>query len=356
MTVHRHGMLLGKFYPPHEGHCGLIEHAARRSGRVTVVVMASAYESVGLEDRVAWLRACHVDAPGVQVVGIRCDIPVDDDDPTAWAAHVALLEAVLPGPVDAVFSGEGYGDELARRLGAVAETWDPGRTRWPVSGTACRADLAGSWHLLRPPVRAGLAARVVVLGAESTGTTTLSRALAAHYRARGGVWARTGWVAEYGREFTYVKMDRAGGADPRDVVWEPADFDEIAVEQNRQEDEAAAYGSPLVVCDTDAFATTVWERRYLGQRPSPARAAAMVGPARHEVYLLTDDRGVPFEQDGIRDGEHVRTAMTGWFRDDLTAHGHSWALLTGTHEQRLRLAVRITDAVLDRRLRLGPPL
>ncbi|NEE33240.1 AAA family ATPase, partial [Streptomyces sp. SID7982] len=74
------------------------------------------------------------------------------------------------------------------------------------SGTAVRKDPVGCWDFLQPPVRAALARRVVILGAESTGTTTLARALAAHYRARGGVWARTGYVAEYGREYSEDKL------------------------------------------------------------------------------------------------------------------------------------------------------
>ena len=38
-------------------------------------------------------------------------------------------------------------------------------------------------------------------------------------------------------------------------MWTPADFDTVAVEQTRRESLAAAAGSPLLVCDTDAFAT-----------------------------------------------------------------------------------------------------
>jgi hypothetical protein len=39
---------------------------------------------------------------------------------------------------------------------------------------------------------------------------------------------------------------------------------EQTLEQTRREDEAAVAGLPLVVCDTDAFAASVSERRYLG--------------------------------------------------------------------------------------------
>ena len=79
----------------------------------------------------------------------------------------------------------------------------PGPRRVPVSGTAVRADPAGALALLSAPVRACLARRVVVVGAESTGTTTMARALA------GALRRTAAWVPEYGRELTARKLARA---------------------------------------------------------------------------------------------------------------------------------------------------
>jgi hypothetical protein len=45
--------------------------------------------------------------------------------------------------------------------------------------------------------------------------------------------------------------------------------------------------------------------------------------------------------------------MTGWFTTALTAAGHSWVLLTGTLDERLALATRVTDYVLGNRSRFG---
>jgi len=366
---HRHGLVLGKFYPPHRGHHFLVRQAAAGCERTTVLVMASSWESIGLAERVAWMREVHAEDPGVTVLGVPDDAPVDYGDHAVWDAHVALVEETLTvhgrGPVDAVYSSEPYGEELARRLGARAVTVDPERLRHPVSGTACRADLAARWDDLHPVVRAGLAARVVVVGAESTGTTTISRWLAEHFRARGGVWARTAWVPEYGREYTALKWDRArataraeGRPEPalEDLVWTAEDFARIAAEQTRQEEKAAREGSPLVVCDTDAFATAVWEHRYTGRTSAETLAWAGERLPRRDVYLLTDHTGVPFVQDGLRDGEHVRADMTGWFRRRLTEAGHSWVLLRGDLEERCALAARTCELVLARRLRLGEPL
>ncbi|MGC9665220.1 AAA family ATPase [Planosporangium sp. 12N6] len=364
MRAFRHGLVIGKFYPPTRGHHHLIRTAATRADRLTVVCMAAAVETIPLADRVAWLRAEHRDDPTVTVVGVRCDAPMDLGDETVWAAQVAVMRAavalVTDQPVDAVFSSEGYGEELAARFDATHVAIDPARRAVPVSGTAVRADLAAGWDHLAPATRAGLATRVVFVGAESTGTTTISRLLADHYRARGGAWSRTGWVAEYGREYTAIKWER-DRVDRPDLTldgleWTADDFDVVATTQTRRENTAAAGGSPLLVCDTDAFATAVWERRYLGARARTGQPWA-TGLPRRAVYLVTDHHGVPWVDDGLREGDRaVRAAMTGWFTDALTRAGRSWVLLTGSVEQRLALAVRTTDLLLAQAATFAAPI
>ncbi|MCU1420128.1 MAG: nadR, partial [Mycetocola sp.] len=63
-------------------------------------------------------------------------------------------------------------------------------------------DPFASWDQLSPERREALAARVIVVGAESTGKTTLTQDLVKHYRSRGGVWSNTLWVSEFGRDYT----------------------------------------------------------------------------------------------------------------------------------------------------------
>jgi NadR type nicotinamide-nucleotide adenylyltransferase len=296
--------------------------------------------------------------------------PTDFSDAAVWAAQVAVMRAALERdkrlPVDAVFSSEAYGAELAARLSAGHVSVDPGRQAVPVSASQIRANLAGCWDDLIGPAQAGLAARVVVVGAESTGTSTIAGLLADHYRLRGSAWARTRCVAEAGRDYTITKWQRARSAavaarrpEPalEELEWTAADFDAVAAEQTRRENEAAAAGSPLVVCDTDAFATSVWERRYLGGRARGLQPWATTGLPRHDVYLLTSHEGVPWHDDGLREGDlTVRAAMTGWFAEALTTAGHSWVLLTGSIEDRLALAVRVTDQMLQRRASFGPAI
>ncbi|MET8575271.1 AAA family ATPase [Streptomyces sp. NPDC005012] len=338
-----HGLVLGKFYPPHAGHHHLVRTAAARCERLTVLVCASSVESVPLADRVAWMREAH---PGCEVVGAVDDIPVDLTDPDVWAAHVAIFRAAVPERIDAVFTSESYGEELGRRMGAASVLVDPDRTAYPVSGTAVRKDPVGCWPYLAPPVRGALARRVVVLGAESTGTTTLARDLAERYRARGGVWAGTRWVPEYGREFSERKLAALGPAGTwTDVSFASEEFPLIAAGQLAREDRAAREGAPVLFCDTDAFATTIWHERYLGSA-NPAVARVAEEGRRQHLWLLTDHADVPFEDDGLRDGEHLRPWMTDRFAAELTRTGRPFRVLRGSREQRLAEAVEAVERLL----------
>ncbi|WP_135452767.1 AAA family ATPase [Mycobacterium sp. DL99] len=353
MTEFRHGLMIGKFYPPRIGHHDAIRAAAARCDVFTVLVMAAAVETIPLADRMAWLREEHNRDVNVRIAGIPCDAPVDVTDQRVWAAQVAAMRAGVHAAgaapeVDAVFSGDDYVDELARWLDATAV-----RTGRTGSSTAVRRDLGGQWHELAAATRAGLTTRIVVVGAESTGTTTVAERITQHYGARGGAWAATKCVREYGREYTELKWAANPEVGITELQWDGHDFDVIGPEQTRLEELAARTGSPVLICDTDAFATGVWKRRYLGDASSGPWTEA---PPR-AVYLLTDHEGVPWDDDGMREGDlAIRAAMTGWFADALTAAGHSWVLLTGTLEERLDIAVRTIEPLLKLRARFGEPL
>ncbi|WP_235652692.1 hypothetical protein [Mycolicibacterium boenickei] len=94
MTEFRHGLMIGKFYPPRIGHHDAIRAAAARCDQFTVLVMAAAVETIPLADRMAWLREDHQCDANVRIAGIPCDAPVDVTDQRVWAAQVAAMRAI----------------------------------------------------------------------------------------------------------------------------------------------------------------------------------------------------------------------------------------------------------------------
>jgi NadR type nicotinamide-nucleotide adenylyltransferase len=314
------GLVIGKFYPPHRGHKLLIEAATQQSEQAVVIVCAKPADTIPGDLRGKWLQEIHP-AARVMVIEDR----YDENDSRVWAENTIRWLGRAP---DVVFTSEEYGDRYSELMGSKHIPVDKARKRVPISGTAVRNDPYENWEYLEPPVRGWFAKRVCVVGAESTGTTTLAKALAETLQ--------TAWVEEFGREYSEQKLAQ------NDPVWRTGEFTEIAREQMRREEEAARRANRVLICDTNAFATTLWHRRYMGGHSQAVEEIAR--PGKCDLYLLTGDE-IPFVQDGLRDGEHIRHEMHRWFEAALAAQTAPWHVVRGSRDERLREAVRLTKSL-----------
>src|SRR5262245_59647267 len=318
------GLIIGKFYPPHRGHKHLIDFARSRVDELSVIVCQKPGESPRGDLRAAWLREIH---PGAQVLLI--DDVYDEQDSRMWAENSVRWLGRVP---DVVFTSEDYGAQFAHFLGCEHILVDKARIAVPISGTRVRSNPLGCWDFLEPPVRAWYAKRICLIGAESTGKTTLARMLADRYQ--------TVWVPEYGREYSERKLAENGGYD-----WKSEEFTHIAQIQCDRENEAARGANKVLICDTDAFATGVWHRRYMDERSTEVEAIA----ARHrrpDLYLLTD-ADTPFVQDGTRDGESIREWMHETFVAELAERRRPFRLLSGALQQRFDRAVEFINELIS---------
>jgi len=171
--------------------------------------------------------------------------------------------------------------------------------------------------------------RVALVGAESTGKTTLAKLLAEHYA--------TTWVGEYGREYSEAVGHHVG----KGYVWREEEFAEIARVQQEREDDAALRANRVLICDTDVLATEIWQERYLATRTRfPYRRA--------DLYLVADPEGFPFVADEIRDSEHLRDWMTRRFVEALREEGLRYERLLGPPNQRFAQATAAIDRMLAR--------
>lgn len=320
----KRGLIVGKFYPPHAGHFFLIKTAAKQCDELTVAVCDHPEYLIPARTRARWVRAA---LPGIKVVTVKDT--VDDDDSVAWAR---LATEIMDGhKPDVVFTSEAYGKPWAEAIGCEHVLVDIDRTTFPCSGTVVRKQPFAYWEFLSPEVRGYFALRVCLVGAESTGKTTLARALADHYQ--------TLWVPEYGREFSEKLPDMWHYA------WTSKDFERIARRQARLEDEAAQAANKVLICDTDVFATSIWHRHYMGVRSAVVEALAARRP-KIQLYIVPDPE-TPFDQDGYRDGEDMRQWMHKTFLKMLTFWGKDYLLVSGTPEERLAQATAVIDKLIQ---------
>ncbi|HEY3330167.1 MAG TPA: AAA family ATPase [Capsulimonadaceae bacterium] len=317
----KRGIVIGKFLPPHAGHKLLIETAQSSCEDLVVLVCERQDQPIPGDVRAAWLREIH---PGLNVRVISD--PGYDDDSEFWARHTISLLGYAP---DVVFSSEAYGETWAAAMGAAHVSVDKPRAVVPISATAVRNDPWGTWEFLEPYVRSYYVQRIAIVGAESTGSTTLAQSLAAHFN--------TLWVPEYGREYWIEKVER-GDAD----TWRSEEFVHIAEQQCASEDRASRVANRLLICDTPAFATTIWHERYLGET-SPLVDRVAAGYRYSHIFVTAAD--FDFVQDGYRDGEHIRDWMDRRLREWLTKREMAFTVLEGTHEKRMARAVEVIEGM-----------
>ena len=315
-------IVIGKFYPPHKGHHYLIDYALSHSDELTVLVCDSPAYKISATTRQKWLQKIH---PTAQV-RIIPDLD-DDDNSEAWAAHTISFLGYTP---DTVFSSENYGIAYAKFMQTKHVMVDQKRIAVPISATRIRADLMKEWQYLHPVVKADLALRVVVIGAESTGSTTLARALSETLHAP--------WVSEYGRTFSEAFLHSKH-------QWTNDEFTHIAQTQQAFEHQIASASNGMIICDTNAFATAVWQKRYMGATTTDVQDIANKDIV--DLYILTGDE-IPFVQDGTRDGELIRHTMHQEFLALLKQSGTPFITATGNKSVRLKKSVEAINDLITR--------
>jgi NadR type nicotinamide-nucleotide adenylyltransferase len=161
-------------------------------------------------------------------------------------------------------------------------------------------------------------ARIAILGAESTGKSTLAEALSMYYE--------TLWVPEYLREFveTYGR-----------VPHEQDQYD-IARMQRERENATAEAARRFLFCDTTPLMTAVYSMQYWGRVDDQLQALA----DRHDyAFTLVSAPDLPWEPDGLqRDSDAVRQNVHRLLVEALDKRGIPFTLVRGGLTQRLRQA------------------
>ena len=169
--------------------------------------------------------------------------------------------------------------------------------------------------------------RVAILGAESSGKSTLAAALAERYG--------TVWVPEYLREFV----------ETQGRVPVAADQYGIARMQVEREAAAAAQARYFLFCDTTPLMTVVYSRHYFAG--ADARLAALADATRYDLTLVTAPDS-PWVADGLqRESEAVRQLIYRMLLEELDARGIVYHVLHESLEARLAQAAPLLQQALD---------
>jgi HTH-type transcriptional repressor of NAD biosynthesis genes len=317
------GMILGKFLPPHRGHVHLVDFARHYCDQLVVVVEKVPGECVPSTLRVQWMRALF---PDCQILHLTDENPQDPaEHPAFWDIWRESLLRCLPWPPDVVLASEAYGSRLATELGARFVPVDPERVSISVSGSDIRRDPMRYFDHLPDVVRPYFVKRVRILGPESSGKSTLARALARRFH--------TVHVPEYAEKLIRLQEGHFGEADlPAFVRGQRADEQALARAANR-----------VLICDTDALTTLVWSRLLYDRVDPMIKAAASIASYHLTLVCMPD---IPYTPDVHRVDPETRHDFLDLLLEELRVRDVEPVLLSGDFETRERTAAEAIEALI----------
>ena len=112
----KRGFILGKFMPPHAGHVTLIQSARALVDELTILICSLPDDPIPGETRLEWMRSMF---PDCRIVSHSKPAPQAPGDSPAlfWQIWSKIVAKAHPEPIDYVFAGEAYGEELAAHVG-----------------------------------------------------------------------------------------------------------------------------------------------------------------------------------------------------------------------------------------------
>lgn len=318
----RKAFVFGKFMPFHKGHEAMIRFALTKCDFLSVLICVSNKETMPAVLRKSWLDETFMHEQRVEILTYHYDEDVLPSTSVTSSAvsevWAATFKELFPD-YSLVITSEPYGELVADFMGIVHIPFDPERKLFPISATKVRTNLPEAWPFLPDSVKATMTKKVVILGTESTGKTTLTGLLADHFRA--------GAIMEAGR----------------DIVDDSTNFsiEDLYTIAQVHANSIRSGDAPLLIIDTDIHITISYGEFAFGHTMQVPEEIFAANKADLYLYLAND---VPFVQDGTRLDEAARNQLDISHRQILDKFHIPYKLITGNWEQRFSQSVNLIKA------------
>lgn len=182
--------------------------------------------------------------------------------------------------------------------------------------------------------------KIVILGPESTGKSTLSQQLALHYE--------TAWCPEFAREYL---LSNGINYDYDDLLTiargQLALEDEYYNTLERQSLPLLENGGHLpLFIDTDMYVMKVW-CEFVFQKCHRFILDQII-ERKYDLYLLCDT-DLPWENDALREYPDIasRRKLYHIYEDIMINQSTPWVKINGNYEERFLKAVKAVDALIS---------
>lgn len=299
------GMYGGCFDPLHLGHINNIVQASAQCEILHIILCHNPVrDRIDYRVRYRWLRETCKHLPNIK---IHC---IEDVDTTKeqcnWEDGAEKIKAVIGTEIDVVFCGSDYiGTEIFENLYPNSTIRYFSRYAVPVSSTEIFDNPMKYWDYIPKVAQSYFCKKVLIVGGESTGKSTLVRNLALIYN--------TTYVEEYGR----YTCERAGGEDFMTLD----DLKENMIMQRANIYKAQENANKVLFVDTDSLTTSFYTNLLdFDDGYDTDELGYRIDDTIHWDLVLFLEPTVPFVQDGTRSEEIMHNRQK--YSDMLKAFYH----------------------------------
>lgn len=320
--------VFGKFLPFHKGHEAMINFALTKCDFLSVLVCCSEKENITPATRKSWIEETFKSTQNIEVKVFNY---LENELPNTSVSSREVSEKwserfkEIFSDCELVITSEEYGNYVASFMGIKHIPFDIPKQLYPISATAVRNDIFTNWKFLPQSVKPHFAIKIVILGTESTGKTTLCDNLVKHYSCRS--------VKEAGRDLI---------ANSNSFKFD--DLNLVAYEHAKRIDQAIYGDSPIIIIDTDVHTTMSYANFIFRQELWVNNSIYNSNKADLYLYLNND---VEYIQDGTRLSESDRNLLDLSNRNILKEKQIKFVEINGNWEVRFNKAIEQINRLLS---------
>lgn len=312
--------VFGKFLPFHKGHEAMIKFALTKCDFLTVLVCCSDKESIPDRLRKAWIEKAFEKENNIEIRTFKyleSELPnTSTSSESVSKIWSDVFKKQFPD-YSLLITSEEYGNFVAAFMTIQHIAFDIPKQLYPVSATAVRNDVFNNWQYVPDSVKPDLLLKVVILGTECTGKTTLTEKLAKYFNCS--------FVSEAGRDI--IANSNAFTFD---------DLYLVAIEHAKRIEKSILANNPLVIIDTDIHTTKSYSLFTFEKELKISTDIYNSNSANIYLYLNND---VEYLQDGTRLSEVERNLLDLSHRKVLTDHNIEIIEVKGDWDERFEKAV-----------------